>query len=87
MGKNRNLQLTHEPAARRPLAASGPYGNVTVTAKRPCKASMGWRGTLASELGMSALPLKADMLSVSIDVRLVPIADIAVVLKSSGLSI
>ena len=25
---------------------------------------------------MSALPLKADMLSVSIDVRLVPIADI-----------
>ena len=36
---------------------------------------------------MSALPLKADMLSVTIDVRLVPIADIAVVLKSSGLSI
>ena len=28
--------------------------------------------TLASELAMSALPLKADMLSISIDVRYVP---------------
>ena len=36
----------------------------------------GQKLTLASELGMSALPLKADMLSVSIDVRFVPIADI-----------
>ena len=37
---------------------------------------MGHKRTLASELGMSALPLKADMLSVSIEVRFVPIADI-----------
>ena len=36
---------------------------------------------------MSALPPKADMFSVEIDVCFVPIADIAVVLKSSGLSI
>jgi hypothetical protein len=32
----------------------------------------GHKRTLASELRMSALPLKADMLSVSIDVRYVP---------------
>ena len=31
--------------------------------------AMGHERTLASELGVSALPLKADMLSVSIDVR------------------
>ena len=30
---------------------------------------MGHQRTLASELGVSALPLKADMLIVSIDVR------------------
>jgi hypothetical protein len=38
--------------------------------------AMGHKRTLKPELTMSALPLKADMLSASIDVCLVPIADI-----------
>jgi hypothetical protein len=38
---------------------------------------MGQKQTFAMQLGMSALPPKADMCSALADVRFVPIADIA----------
>ena len=53
-----------------PVRTEKPLANVTVMS------ALGHKRTLASESGMSALPLKADMLSVSIDVRFVPLTDI-----------